>query len=300
MIGRQERVASMDDALVIRNLCKTYPKSKFSLMDVSFSFPRGNIMGFVGENGSGKTTTINCIMGTRFKDSGQIKILGRDIDAETHRSREDVAVVYDSEYSMEKLNPIQLESVFQNLHPSWSHAMYDEYLERFDIPKKQPVKSFSKGMNAKFRLIAALSQQPELLILDEPTSGLDPVVKEEVLNLFLEFVEDERHSILFSTHITTDLERIADYITFIHDGKIIDSLEKDDIMDNYGIGRLTREQFSNLEDRYKSNVLKKEHEINILVTDKAGFGMEYPDYALDPISLDEMLTLLVKGVNYEK
>ena len=233
----------MENILELQQICKSFPKSNFILDKLSFSLPYGAILGFVGENGAGKTTTIGCILNTVRKDSGMVKLFGkemRDIDTDI---REKIGVVYDGDNFPGFWTAKQLSQVMEGIYTQWDNALFQKYLEDFHLPVKQKIKNYSRGMTMKLAIAVALSHHPQLLILDEATSGLDPIMRDEMLDVFLEFVQEESHSILLSSHITSDLEKVADYITFIHNGKLIMTASKNDLVYNYAVMRCKESQF---------------------------------------------------------
>ena len=207
----------MTNALTVSGLTKTYPD--FVLDQVSFSVPSGSIVGLIGENGAGKSTTINAALGLIQKEAGQVSVLGREgLDGET---KEEIGVVFDGSNYPEILSPRKLNGVMRNIYRSWDETAYFRLLKQFSLPPDKPLKQFSKGMKMKLAISVALSHHSKLLILDEATSGLDPVIRDDILDMLLDFVQEEDHSILVSSHITSDLEKIADYIVFIHEGKVM-------------------------------------------------------------------------------
>lgn len=220
----------MENILEAQQVCKAFPKTNFVLDQVSFSIPYGSIMGFVGENGAGKTTTIGCILNTISKDSGTIKLFGKELSDADTELRENIGVVYDGDNFPAYWTAEQLSHVMQGLYKKWDNALFHKYLEDFRLLPKQKIKHYSRGMTMKLAVAAALSHHPQLLILDEATSGLDPIMRDDMLDIFLDFVQEETHSILLSSHITTDLEKVADYITFIHNGKLIMTATKNDLV----------------------------------------------------------------------
>ncbi|MEG0448224.1 MAG: ABC transporter ATP-binding protein [Lysinibacillus sp.] len=232
------------NAIEIHNLQKSF--SDFSLKNISFSLPQGTVMGFVGENGAGKSTTIKCLLNLLKKEHGEISIFGKDAVEHEITIKTDIGVVFDDLHVPEMLNATQLDKFMKKVFKTWDSDYYFERLAQFKVPEKKRVKELSRGMRMKLSIALALSHHPKLLILDEPTSGLDPIIRDEILDLFLEFMQDETHSILFSSHIMSDLEKIADYITFIHDGEIIFSESKDALLYEYGIFKGSNEEVKEL------------------------------------------------------
>lgn len=223
----------MENILEIKNLRKNF--KDFSLKDISFSLPKGFIMGFIGPNGAGKSTTIKLIMNLLKKDSGEIKVFGLDNVKNEIEIKDRVGFVFDENFFYEELTPLEIKKIIKPLYKRWDEDSFIKYIKDFNLPLNKKIKDFSKGMKMKFSLSVALSHNAEFLIMDEPTSGLDPVVRRELLDILSYIMQDENKGVLFSTHITSDLEKIADYITFINNGEILFSLEKDIIMDNYGM-----------------------------------------------------------------
>ena len=285
----------MNYSLEIENLSKTYPHSDFYLDNVSFSIPEGCIMGFVGENGAGKTTTISIILNTIKKDSGTVKVLGQEMDDNNTDVREDIGVVFDANNFSTALTPKKLANVMAKVYKNWNQQFFIATTRKLDIPLDKKIKQFSRGMTTKLAITVALSHSPKLLILDEATSGLDPVVREEILDIFLEFVENEDHSILMSSHITSDLEKVADYITFIHQGKIILTEKKDTLIYEYGIARCKSEQFSHLDKEDILSYRKRGYQVDVLVRDKKAFERKYDSIIIDNGTIDEIMLLLIKG-----
>ena len=286
---------SMENILELRDVSKKYGKSGFALDNVSFALPYGSIMGYVGENGAGKTTTIGCILNTLSKDSGTIRLFGKEMIDEDTLLRQDIGVVYDGDNFPGYLNAERLASVMRGLYANWDDGLFQSQLANFKLNKKQKIKTYSKGMTMKLAIAAALAHRPKLLVLDEATSGLDPVMREEILDVFLGFVQDENRSILLSTHITGDLEKVADYITFIHDGRVILSAKKDDLIYRYAVMRCTSEQFSGLDKTDIAAYRKKDYQTDVLIADKNAAERKYKGVVIDPVSIEEIMLLFVKG-----
>ncbi|SKA78166.1 ABC-2 type transport system ATP-binding protein [Caloramator quimbayensis] len=223
----------MENILEIKNLRKNF--KDFSLKDVSFFLPRGFIMGFIGPNGAGKSTTIKLIMNLLKKDSGEIKVFGLDNIKNEIEIKDRIGFVFDENLFYEELTALEIKKIIKPLYKRWDEDSFLKYIKDFNLPLNKKIKDFSKGMKMKLSLSVALSHNAEMLIMDEPTSGLDPIVRSELLDILSYIIQDENKGVLFSTHITSDLEKIADYITFINNGEILFSVEKDIIMDNYGM-----------------------------------------------------------------
>ena len=205
------------NSISVHNLRKRFPG--FLLDDISFQVPCGRIVGFIGENGAGKSTTIRLILDQLRRDGGSIEIFGEDNTK--YLQHGSIGVVFDECNFHDVLNAHDLDEILSDIYNTWDQALYTQYLKQFGIPPAQRIKELSKGMKMKLSIICAISHHPDILILDEATTGLDPVVRDEILDLFLDFIQDEKHSVLFSTHITSDIQRIADYVVLIHNGKLI-------------------------------------------------------------------------------
>ncbi len=285
----------MENILELQHVSKAFPKSGFKLEDVTFSLPYGAICGFVGENGAGKTTTIGCIMNTIIRDSGTVRLFGREMGDEDTGMREEIGIVYDGDNFPSYWTARQLSLVMEGLYTKWDASLFQKYLEDFRLPEKQKIKHYSRGMTMKLALAAALSHHPKLLILDEATSGLDPVMRDEMLDLFLEFVQEEDHSILLSSHITGDLEKIADYITFIHNGRVLMTVSKNDLVYRYAVLRCKESQFRALDPGDILAYRRRDFQIDVLVPDGKSAARKYKDVIADHVSIDEIMLLLVKG-----
>ena len=285
----------MENILELQQICKSFPKSDFILDKLSFSLPYGAILGFVGENGAGKTTTIGCILNTVRKDSGTVKLFGKEMRDTDTDIREKIGVVYDGDNFPGFWTAKQLSQVMEGIYTQWDHALFQKYLEDFHLPVKQKIKNYSRGMTMKLAIAVALSHHPQLLILDEATSGLDPVMRDEMLDVFLEFVQEESHSILLSSHITSDLEKVADYITFIHNGKLIMTASKNDLVYNYAVMRCKESQFLALDPGDIIAYRKRDFQIDVLVDNGKEAQRKYKDAVVDHVSVDEIMLLLVKG-----
>lgn len=277
----------------VENLTKQYPG--FKLEHVSFSVPKGTIMGLIGENGAGKSTTINAILDLIQKDDGVVKFWGKELSSDPKNIKENIGVVFDGINFYETLTPTKIGKISAAAYRQWDETVYDSYLKKLQLPPQKEIKTFSKGMKMKLSIAVALSHKPRLLILDEATSGLDPVMRDDMLDLFLDFVQNENHSILMSSHISADLEKVADYVTFIHKGKVLFCKQKDELRYHYGIVRCGAAQFDAID---KSEVLayrKRDYQWDVLVADKEKARRKYKESVVDDASIDDILLLYVKG-----
>lgn len=283
----------MEPILRVENLTKQYPD--FTLNHVSFELPKGCIMGLIGENGAGKSTTIYAILDLIHKTEGTVTFWGKELSQYPKQIKEDIGVVFDGSHFHETLTPDRIGKISAAAYQQWDFEKYHGLLEQFRIPRTKELKTFSKGMMMKLNIAVALSHHPKLLILDEATSGLDPVMRDDILDIFLDFVQDEEHSIIMSSHITTDLEKVADYITFIHHGEVLLSKNKDELIYQYGVLRCTTPVFETLEPRDVLAYKKSDLQWNVLVPDKNAACKKYKDAVVDHATLDDILLLYVKG-----
>lgn len=282
----------METILKVKDLTKRYPG--FVLDHISFSVPKGCIVGLIGENGAGKSTTINGILDLIKKDEGKVTFWDKELSSDL-RLKEDIGVVFDGMNFYETLTPSQVGKICQAAYSQWDKKVYRDYMNRFSLPLDKEIKTFSKGMKMKLSIAAALSHKPKFLILDEATGGLDPVMRDDVLDVFLEFVQDEEHSILMSSHITTDLEKVADYIVFLHKGKLLFSKTKDELRYRYGIVRCGEEGKAQLEPEEILACRREDYQWSILVEDKEKIHRKYRNLVIDEASIDEIMLLYVKG-----
>ncbi len=279
------------NAISINNLRKTYPAGKepgFSFGPVSLKLPEGAIMGLIGENGAGKTTLMKLMLGLRRPDSGEISLLGEPAGAAN--VPEQLGVVLDEPGIPACLTPRQLGKVLCRIYHSWDDACYHRYLSSLELPENKPFSDFSKGMKMKLSIAAALSHHPRLLILDEPTSGLDPVVREDVLELFSDFTRDPSHSILISSHIVGDLEKLCDYAAFLHRGKLLLCEEKDRLLEQYGILHCSLEAIHALPPDAIVHRTDSPYGVEALVRR----GLVPASFALSPAGLEEIFVGMVK------
>ncbi len=276
------------NALEIQNLTKSYPG--FCLDNLSLTLPSGCILGLIGENGAGKSTTIKLILDMLHRDSGTVTILGKDNRENLRLTKEDVGVVLDEVGIPECLTAVQVGKIMALTFRQWDQGQYEGYLESLSIPEKKPFKEFSRGMKMKLGIAIAMSHHPKLLILDEATSGLDPVVRDEVVEMFRDFTREENHSILISSHIVSDLEKLCDYIAFLHKGKLLLYEEKDRLLEEYGLLLCTREQLAQLPEGAVKSQKASPYGVEALVLRAA-----VPEGGhVVPISIEELFIFMVK------
>lgn len=290
------------EAIKVSNLSKRYKKSsRPSLDNVSLDLPQGCVLGLVGENGAGKTTLIKAITGSVKFDSGSIEVLGHDIDAASQnkaddRFRQDIGTVLAEDSFPEIMTAGMIGNVMKSIYINWDSACYNRYLEKFGLDSKKKYKEYSRGMKMKLSIAVAMSHNAKLLLLDEATSGLDPVVRDQLLDEFNEFTRDENHSILISSHITSDLEKICDYIAFIHEGRIVMCDTKDAILDKYGILHCTDDVLAELEDGAVAGSKSSDYGAEALVV-----RSKVPDtFDISPVSLDDIIVYIARGIDNSK
>ena len=278
-----------ENVIEIKNLCKTY--DGFSLKNLNITVPKGTIMGFVGQNGAGKTTTIKSILNIIKKEQGEIRLFGLDNEYEEITIKNRIGVVFDELPFHEQLTPSQLNKILTGIFSSWDDACFFHYLERFSLPQKKKIAAFSKGMKMKLQIAAALSHNAELLIMDEATSGLDPVVRDELIDLLLDFARDENHAILISSHIVSDLEKLCDTIAFLHKGQLLLCEDKDALRDEYALWHGTAEQLAERDDSAILSRRTTPYGAEALVR-REGVPAGSP---LTPVSIEELFVQMVKG-----
>ena len=288
-------MSDYENVIEIENLTKQY--DGFCLDNVSLKVPKGSIMGFVGQNGAGKSTTIRLLLGIARKNSGSIKVFGKDIYENETEIKQDISAVFDEIPYPECLNAMQIEKVLKPLYKKWDGEAYRNYLDRFSLPRKKKISQYSKGMKMKLQIAAALSHKAKLLVLDEATTGLDPVIRNEILDIFLEYLQDADNSIFLSSHITSDLEKIADSITFIDKGKILLSGYKDEILENHTIIKCSKENYELIDKDDYISARITDFGVEVMSSDKGNVMKKYPEFIFDQPKLDD---IIVYYVNKEK
>ena len=286
----------MDDVknvIELKNVTKDY--GDFKLDDVSFAVPEGSVCGFIGQNGAGKTTTINLILDIIKRDSGEIKVFDTIVDKDSASLREDIGVVFDEMGFHEFMTGKDINIMMKNIYKNWDEEAFFSYLKRFSLPSKKKCGSFSRGMRMKLQIATALSHNAKLLIMDEPTSGLDPIVRNEMLDIFREFVVNEEHTILLSSHITGDLEKLADEVIFIDGGRIVLAGNKDEILEKHGILKCKKEELEMISDSLIVHSECSSFGAEVLVNDRKAAARLYPDMVIEPALLEQIMVHYVSA-----
>ena len=285
----------MDKNLEVISLCTRHKNSNFSVEDISFSIPKGSILGIIGENGAGKTTTLNMILGLKKKTSGSVKIFGKDYDGENTDIKEEMGVVFDDIYLPNQLTAKEISSIYKNIYKKWDEEFFIKTLERFQISLLKKIKDYSKGMQRMLSIVVGMSHHPRLLILDEPTS-LDPVKRQDILRLFQEYVENGENSILFSSHITTDMEKVADYVVFIKAGRIVFCEEITKLIYEYGLVRCSGEAFDRIPKKQMIAHQKQDYQNLVLVRSREGIEHIGGRVSVENPALEDIMNLFSRGV----
>ena len=281
------------DAILLEGVTKHY--KDFSLKDVSLALPRGAVLGLIGENGAGKTTLLKSMLGLVHMDGGRALLLGEEVSARDRDAKERIGVVFEESRFPDNLTTKQIAKIMACICRSWSNETFWSLVRRFDLPDKKPVKEYSRGMRAKLMIASALAHHPQLLILDEATSGLDPVVREEILDLFLEFIQDEDRSILLSSHITSDLDKIADYIAYLHKGELMLCRPRDELMDTLGILRCGKEDLARVDAGHILRLRENRFGVEVLVQDREQLRRHHPELVVDNSNIEEMMLFYARG-----
>lgn len=279
------------NVIELKGVSKDY--GDFKLGDVSFSVSEGSVCGFIGQNGAGKTTTIQIILDAICRDGGEVYVFGKSVDKDSAALRENIGVVFDEMGFHDFLNAKQINTIMKNVYHNWDQEKYFEYLKRFSLPVKKACGSFSRGMRMKLQIATALSHGAKLLIMDEPTSGLDPIVRNEMLQIFREFVVEEDHTILLSSHITGDLEKLADEVVFIDGGKIVLKGNKDEMLEKHGILRCKKDELKNINETLIVSTEISGLGAEALVNDRKAAEKLYPNMIIEPAGLEEIMIYYV-------
>lgn len=277
----------MEYSLQYNHVFKQY--ENFQMKDVTFGVPMGSIMGLIGENGAGKTTLIKMGLNLTKPDSGEITVMGYNNIQKEKNHKSLIGYVPDVITVFDMFLPKDINKIMKGIYKNWDEKQYYDYLERLEIPRYQQVKDFSLGMKKKLMIASALSHKARMLILDEPMSGLDPVARNEILDIFLGFIQDDENSILLSSHITDDLEKICDYITFIHKGNIIFSKNKDSVLEEYGLLKCKKEEIKLIDKDYIVEKQDNAFGCTLLVKNKKYMQKKYPDCVMDSVNLEDIM-----------
>lgn len=280
----------IDTVLKTKDLTKKY--ADFCLNDIDLDIPKGSIVGLVGQNGAGKTTLIKLILGIDKNDKGEVEVLGSgNID----NVKQDIGVVLDNSFFPEILRIKEIRSVMKPIYKNWDDELFSKYIKQFGLNENSKIKHLSKGMKKKLEISAALAHKPKFLILDEPTSGLDPIVRREILDMFMNFVEDENNSILISSHITDDIETIADYIVFIDKGEMIFTKSIEELRDDYAVIRCKDTELCKIDKTDIVRLMKNKYSYDVLVDNKEEAKQKYGGFVIDRTTIDDIILFFVKG-----
>ena len=279
------------NVIELKDVVKDY--GDFKLDKISFAVPEGSVCGFIGQNGAGKTTTINLILDVIKKDAGEVLLFGQPVDGKSASLREDVGVVFDEMGFHDFMTGKDINIMMKNIYKNWDEEVFFDYLKRFSLPSKKPCGKFSRGMRMKLQIAVALSHHAKMLIMDEPTSGLDPIVRNEMINIFREFVVEEDHTILLSSHITGDLEKIADEVVFIDGGRIVLSGNKDEILEKHGILKCKKDELSKISESLIVSFEESSFGAEVLVNDRHAAAKLYPDMLIEPALLEQIMIFYV-------
>ncbi|WP_294473990.1 ABC transporter ATP-binding protein [uncultured Ruminococcus sp.] len=284
-------MTAYENAIEIKDVTKRY--DGFTLDNICFAVPKGCIMGFIGQNGAGKTTTIRSLLHITDIDSGEIRLLGLDHIKDETAIKQRIAVVFDELPFHDVFTAKDMARILEGMYPRWDHAVYAQYLERFQLPTKKKIGQFSKGMKMKLQIACALSHDAELLIMDEATTGLDPVVRDEILHIFMEYLQNGERSILMSSHITSDLEKIADMVTFIDKGRILLTGYKDEILEQHGILKCGKDALAEIDAADIVSIRTNSFGAEVMLHDREAASYKYRDCVIDPATLDDIMLYYV-------
>ena len=279
------------NVIEVKNVTKDY--GDFKIDNISFAVAEGSVCGFIGQNGAGKTTTIKAILDVINVDAGEIFVFGQDVKIDSARLREDIGVVFDEMGFHEFMTGKDINIMMKNIYKNWDENVFFEYLKKFSLPSKKPCGDFSRGMRMKLQIAVALSHNAKLLIMDEPTSGLDPIVRNEMLQIFREYVIEEDHTILLSSHITGDLEKLADEVVFINGGRIVLAGNKDEILEKHGLLKCKKDELRDISDELIVHTEVETFGATVLVNDKNACAKLYPQMVIEQASLEDIMLFYV-------
>ncbi len=283
----------MEAAVSLKNVTKHY--AQFTLDHITMDIPKGSIVGLVGENGAGKTTLLKTILQMTPIQEGEILLDGQNIEGLPPQWKNQAGVILSGLEFASRMSARELGNCMRRIYQNWQDDRFEKYLGDFQIDEKKKIKDYSKGMKMKLDLAIALSHQAKLLLFDEATSGLDPMMRDDILDILLEFIQDEEHSALISSHITSDLEKVADYIAFLHQGKLKFFMNKDELLYRFGVVRCSPEDYRKIPDQYVQGFRKNQFGYEVLILDREEFQRNYPNYMVDRTTIEEIVVYYVKG-----
>lgn len=286
----------MNNIIEVKNLGISYPNNGFSLKNISFTVPKGSIVGIIGENGSGKTTAINSLLGIRKKDTGSVKIFGQEFDNDNTLIKEKIGVSFEEVSLPSNLTAKEVSDIYKNFYKNWDNIFFINTLDKFGIDQRKKISDYSKGMQKMFSIILSMSHNPELLILDEPTSSLDPVRRQEILEIFQEFIENGENSIMFSSHITTDIEHISDFVVYINKGEVVFYEPITRLLYDYALVKCTEEVFRRLPSDKIIAYHKKNYEHAVLMNSRESLQLIGDDLLIENPTLEEIMNIYSKGI----
>lgn len=283
----------MENAIEIKNLSKSY--EDFCLNNIILNIPKGSIVGLIGENGAGKSTLISSLLGIIKSSYEELKIFGMDFKTDEIQIKKDIAVIFDTTHYDDEFTPKFIGQILSKVYSNWDQATYLKYIHQFNLPMKKKIKKFSRGMKMKLEFAIAFSHDAKLLILDEATSGLDPIIRDEILSIIREYTEDENHTVLMSSHITSDLDKISDYIAYIHEGKLLFMKPYDELREEYGVLHVGKELLDSLNQEDIIGYTKEAYSYTILVKNRLAIQSVFKDLEIMRPTVEEIMLFYAKG-----
>lgn len=283
----------ISNAIEIKNLTKQY--DDFTLKDISLNIPSGTVVGLIGENGAGKSTLISSIIGILKSNHTKLNIFDKSIDEDEKEIKNDIAVIFDETHFNLEFTPKFIGLLMSKTYPHWNMNKYNQYLRQFNIPQKKKLKKFSRGMKMKLEFAIAFSHNAKLIILDEATSGLDPIIRDEILTILREFTEEENHTVLMSSHITSDLDKISDYIAFLHHGQLLFMKSYEELHENYGIIHGGKDLVESLNEEDIIGIIKEPYSFSILIKNRLDIQKVFTDLEISRPTIEEIMLFYAKG-----
>ena len=283
----------MENAIEIKNLSKSY--EDFCLNNIILNIPKGSIVGLIGENGAGKSTLISSLLGIIKSSYEELKIFGMDFKTDEIQIKKDIAVIFDTTHYDDEFTPKFIGQILSKVYSNWDQATYLKYIHQFNLPMKKKIKKFSRGMKMKLEFAIAFSHDAKLLILDEATSGLDPIIRDEILSIIREYTEDENHTVLMSSHITSDLDKISDYIAYIHEGELLFMKPYDELREEYGVLHVGKELLDSLNREDIIGYTNGAYSYTILVKNRLAIQSVFKDLEIMRPTVEEIMLFYAKG-----